>query len=171
MSEQSSRYEQAAVDAVIAGDVSKLESALRRLAKTDAIHFSVIIRQLLSTEQKKTHTTMAIAGLTNTLPPFYYDFGVVYAAAYIDVDGFLAKQAFPSGKGIGHGRIVSVVEKVRTEHDEAVMKRVRELRAHIKDLANQMYGHSAADPGLLNLACSELMKGHALLIAAATPLE
>lgn len=171
MSEQSSRYEQAAVDAVMAGDASKLESALRRLAKTDAIHFSVVVRQLLNTEQHKTYSAMAIAGLLNSLPPFYYDFGVVYAAAYVDGDAVFLKRAFPSGKGLGYGSVVGVVEKVRAEHDEAVMKRVRELKAHIKELTCQMGGHSMADSGLVGAARSELLKGQALLVAAVNNLE
>lgn len=171
MSEQSRRYEQAAVDALVAGDANKLEPALRRLAKSDAIHFSVVVQKLLNTHQQNLHSTMTSPPFTNTLPRFYHDSGVVYAATYLDTPEPHMKQAFPSGKGLAYGKVFSVIERVRSEHDVAVMKRVRELEAHMKDVIDQMYAHSTADPGLLRLASPHLRTGCALLIAAVPPAE
>ncbi|ERK99284.1 hypothetical protein O999_12605 [Pseudomonas putida LF54] len=171
MSEQAKRYEQAVVDAVIAGDVGKLESALRWLSKTDAGRFLAITKQLLDTERKKKLCTMVIAPLNNTLPLFYYDGNFVYAAAYVDCEGFAMKEAHPSGAGVHYGDVAGVVTRVRAEFDEAVVKRVRELKIHIKDLVDQMCGHSTADICVIGQARAELLTGQALLVAAVSILE
>lgn len=171
MSEQAKRYEQAVVDAVIAGDVNKLESALRWLSKTDAGRFLAITKQLLETERKKKLCTMVIAPLNNTLPLFYYDGHFVYAAAYVDCEGFAMKEAHPSGVGVYYPDVVEVVSKVCGEFDEAVVKRVRELKGHIKELLDQVCGHSTADISVIGQARSELLTGQALLVAAVSSLE
>lgn len=171
MSEQAKRYEQAVVDAVIAGDVGKLESALRWLSKTDAGRFLTITKQLLDTEREKKLCTMVIGPLVNTLPPFYYDSNFVYAAAYVDCDGFAMKEAHPSGAGVYYGDVADVAAKVCAEFDEGVVKRVRELKAHIKELIDQVSGHSTADISVIGQARSELLTGQALLVAAVSPLE
>lgn len=171
MSDQAKRFEQAVVDAVVAGDAGKLESALRRLSKTDAWRFSIITKQLLDTEREKKLCTMVIAPLTNTLPRFHYDGNFVYAAAYVDCEGFMMKESHPSGAGIYFGDVADAVTKVCGEFDEVVVKRIRELKGHIKDLIDQVGGHSTADTGVISQARAELLTGQALLVAAVSTLE
>lgn len=171
MSEQAKRYEQAVVDALVAGDSGKLEAALRWLSKTDPGRFLTATKQLLDTEREKKLCTMVIAPLSNTLPPFYCDGNFVYAAVYADCEGFMMKEAHQYGVGIYYPDVVEVVGKVCGEFDEAVVKRVRELKTHIKDLVDQMCGHSTADIGVIGQARAELLTGQALLVAAVSPLE
>lgn len=170
MSDQAERYAQAVVDAVISGDAGKLGSALRWLSKTDASRFAVITKQLLDIEREKKLSTMVFPPLINTLPPFYYGEEFVYAAAYVDCGNFM-KEAFPSGIGIPYPAVKAVVAKVRAEFDQAVVKRIKELRGHIKDLVEQACGHSSDNIGAIGLARIDLMKGQALLIAAVSNLE
>ena len=171
MSEQAKRYEQAVVDALVAGNAGKLESALRWLSKTDAGRFRTLTKQLLDTEREQKLCTMVIAPLTNMLPPFYYDGSFVFAAVYVDCDGFMMKEAHPSGSGIYYGVVAETVAKVCAEFDEAVVKRVLELKGHIKGLIDQVWGHSTADTGVISQARAELLTGQALLVAAVSTLE
>lgn len=53
MSEQPKRYEQALVDALVAGDPAGLGTALRWLSKTDAGRFLAVTKQLLDTKREK----------------------------------------------------------------------------------------------------------------------
>lgn len=170
MSDQAERYVQAVVDAVISGDAGKLESALRWLSKTDANRYAVIGKQLLDTDREKKLSSMLVPPLINTLPPFYYRAGFVYAAAYVDCESFM-KEAFPAGIGIPYPAVKAVVAKVRAEFDQALVKRIKEFRGHIKDLVEQACGHSSDNIGAIGLARIDLMKGQALLIAAVSNLE
>ena len=168
MSEQAKRYEQAVVDAVVAGEADKLESALRRLSKCDGIIFLNATRQLLNTDQKKSLSTAIIPNLVNTLPPFYYEDGVVYGAVYTDGVGIFVRSAHRSGVGIERSVVLPIVEQARAEYDGAVLKRVQGLKDEIRELDSLLYGHSSADYKLINFGISELLKGQALLLAAAT---
>jgi hypothetical protein len=168
MSEQAKRYEQAVVDAVVAGDANRLESALRRLSKCDGSVFLNATKHLLNTEQAKSLTTMAVVGLTNTLSPFYYEDEVVYGVAYTDSTCFMVKDAHRSGVGIARSVVIPIVEQARAEYDGAVLKRVQGLKDEIRELDSLLYGHSSADYKLINFGISELLKGQALLLAAAT---
>ena len=171
MSEQAKRYEQVVVDAVIAGDVVKLESGLRWLSKADAGRFLTITKQLLDTEREKKLCIMITTPLFNSLPLFFYDNKFVYGAVYVDGADFMMKEAHPSGAGIYYGDVEGVVFKVCAEFDQAVVKRVRELKTHIKDLIDQVCGHSTADISVIGQARAELLTGQALLVAAVSPLE
>jgi hypothetical protein len=171
MSDQAKRFEKAVVDAVVAGDAGKLESALRRLSKAEAWRFRNITKQLLDTEREKKLCTMTVAALTNTLPLFYYDGNFVYAAAYVDCDGLMMKEAHPSGAGLYFGDVADAVTKVCGEFDEVVVKRIRELKGHIKDLVDQVSGYSTADTGVVSQARAQLLTGQALLVAAVSPIE
>ncbi|WP_330509290.1 hypothetical protein V1687_11640 [Pseudomonas putida] len=167
MSEQAKRYEQAVVDAVVAGDANRLESALRRLSKCDGSVFLNATKRLLNTEQAKSLSTMVSVGLLNTLSPFYYEDEVVYGAAYTESTAFMAKDAHRSGVGIPRSVVLPIVEQARAEYDAAVLKRVQGLKAEIRELDSLLYGHSSADYKLINFGISELLKGQALLLAAA----
>ncbi|MEE6439169.1 MULTISPECIES: hypothetical protein [Pseudomonas] len=168
MSEQAERYKQAVLDAVVAGDASRLESALRRLSKCDGSVFLNVTKQLLNTEQAKSLSVMAIAGLFNALSPFYYEDQVVYGAAYTDGDCGMVKDAHRSGVGIARDVVLPIVKQARAEYDGAVLARVQALKAEIRELDSLLYGYSSADYKLINFGVSELLKGQALLLAAAT---
>ncbi|HEN8714054.1 TPA: hypothetical protein U8203_004567 [Pseudomonas putida] len=168
MNDQAKRYSQQVVDAVVAGDIGRLEPALRRLSKCDGNIFLIATRQLLNTEQEKTLSTAIIPNLINTLPPFYYEDGVVYGAAYTDGAGIFAKDVHRSGVGIERSAVLPIVEQARAEYDGAVLKRVQALKAEIRELDSLLHGHSSADYKLINFGVVELLKGQALLLAAAT---
>ncbi|MGH8382614.1 hypothetical protein [Pseudomonas sp.] len=168
MSEQAERFKQAVLDAVVAGDASRLESALRRLSKCDGSAFLVVTKQLLNTEQMRSLSTMVSVGLVNSLPPFYYEDQVVYGAAYTDGVAFMVKDAHRSGVGIARDVVLPIVEQARAEYDAAVLLRVQALKAEIRELDSLLYGHSSADYKLINFGVCELLKGQALLLAAAT---
>ncbi|MFZ5935035.1 hypothetical protein ACOKS3_09375 [Pseudomonas sp. HS6-2] len=167
MSDQAERYKQAVVDAVVSGDFDRLESALRRLSKCDGSVFLNTTKQLLNTEQAKSFSIMATVDFLNTLSPFFYEDQAVYGAAYTDGNCFMMKDAHRSGVGIAREMVRPIVEKARAEYDAAVLKRVQDLKAEIRELDSLLYGHSSADYKLINFGVSELLKGQALLLAAA----
>ncbi|MBM5459238.1 hypothetical protein H8F21_16855 [Pseudomonas sp. P66] len=168
MTDQAKRDKQAVIDAVVGGDVGRLESALLRLAKSDASGFLYMTGQLKSTEQTKQHLSIGLGVYSIGLPPFYFDDGVLYGATYTDSDHFMTKDAHRSGAGIVHEEVCQIVSKVRAEYDEGVLKKVRELKANMEELDALLAGHSFADSKLASLAHVDLVRGQALLVAALT---
>ncbi len=168
MSDQAKRDKEAVIDAVVSGDVGRLESALLRLTKSDAAGFLYMTGQLLKAEQAKQHCSFGLGGYSIGLPPFYFDDGVLYGATYTNSVHFMLKDAHRSGAGIAHEEVCRIVSKVRGEYDEGVLKKARELKAHMEELEALLSGHSFVDSKLSSLAHVELVKGQALLVAALT---
>ncbi|PLV12883.1 hypothetical protein [Pseudomonas guariconensis] len=163
MSEQAKRDKQDAIDAVVGGDLPRLEAALKRLSGSDPADFARITRDLLNTDQREQYAIVGFA----SMPDVFHADGKVYGAVYTNGD-FLCKRAHQSGAGLPFAEVRSVVESVRQAFDQSVLDRVVALKEHIEQIEGVLTGHSFSDSRLANLAFTDLTKGQALMIAAIT---
>ncbi|ROL64596.1 hypothetical protein [Pseudomonas vranovensis] len=167
MSDQAIRIRQAAIDAVVNGSLENLEAALRRLKDEEPWRFLSITTQLINTEQQELHSSISFG--VDGLSPFFHADGVVYGATYTDHNLCFFKKAHRAGAGLMASQVREVVEKVRGEYDQAVLRQVTELKVRHEELRRLLAGHSSVDSNLASLAHVELIKGQALLVAALAP--
>lgn len=164
MIERIQQDKQSVVDAVVSGDVDRLARSLQRLSESCPGSFLHYTSQLIKTEQVKRHSAFCIGAYSDT-PPFYFEDGVVYGATYTRGD-FLCKDAHRAGTGIAHDAVLKIVAKARSDFDDAVLKKVIELRGALADIDRLLVGHSSRDEMLSGLARVDLLKGHAVLLSA-----
>lgn len=166
MSEAENQAVQFVVDAVVGGNLDRLERGLVRLSQLPGYEFSTVTGQLLNTEQRTTFSPICFG----TRSPFFHRDGHVFGAAYTS-GVFLCENAHPSGAGLPFEDVRAAVEKARGEHDERVLKKALGLKAALEEMEDLLRRHSFADSKLTSLAHVELYKGQALLLAALNPVS
>lgn len=166
MSEAENQAVQVVVDAVVGGDLDRLERGLVSLSQLPGYEFSTVTGQLLNTEQRTTFSPICFG----TRSPFFHRDGHVFGATYTS-GVFLCENAHPSGAGLPFEEVRAAVEKARGEHDEKVLKKALGLKAALEEMEDLLKRHSFADSKLTSLAHVELYKGQALLLAALNPVS
>ncbi|WP_445672687.1 hypothetical protein [Pseudomonas inefficax] len=91
----------------------------------------------------------------------------MYGATYTRGE-WLCKDAHRAGTGIAHDSVVGIVAKVRADFDEAVLKKVIELKSALAEIDRLLVGHSSRNDNLSGLARVDLLKAQALLLASIT---
>ncbi|MEE1881517.1 hypothetical protein V0R55_15220 [Pseudomonas soli] len=166
MSEESKRLKQYVIDAVVGGNLDRLGPSLASLSKVDPGEYLALTRQLIDTSLPKQTTTLALG----FQPEFFHADGIVYGVAFADapMPAMFTRNAHPSGAGLALEDVQRVVAETRTEYEAGVLKKVAELKERLSELGFLLGGHSFVDQAIASLARTDLIKGHALLVAAVT---
>ncbi|MDH0646204.1 hypothetical protein N5D48_05230 [Pseudomonas sp. GD03858] len=166
MSEESKRFKQYVIDAVVGGNLDRLGPSLASLSKVDPGEYLALTCQLIGADVPKQVSSLCYV----SLPEFFHADGIVYGVAFADapMPAMFTRNAHPSGAGLALSDVQRVVAETRREYEAAVLKKVAELKGRLFELDFLLSGHSVVDRSIASLARTDLTKGHALLVAAVT---